>query len=252
MRWKTVLAAITLCGLASSSAVGAEPPDLSKVDRQIKKQPSYVAKEPLYGLYLFGPQAQTRVWAVLDKSAADLEQYDVLYFDRNANGDLSEADERIEGKVDKRERTVQFDVGQFKDPNTEEVHTELSVSRRTSDDGSVFLRMQWQGKQPLRGGYAEEAGPYNQFAASPAQAPVLWFDASGQFSFQRWIWTKDLTIGGETDFPVFMGHRGVGKNTFAAVSQEFLPKDVPVLATLIYTDAEGRRRERLNEFLERC
>jgi len=123
MQWNSILTAVALFGLAPLNAVGAEPPDLSKIDRQIKKQPSYVCKQPLYGLYLFGPQAQTRVWVVLDKSAADLEQYDVLYFDRNANGDLSEADERIEGKVDKRERTVQFDLGEFKDLHTEDVHT---------------------------------------------------------------------------------------------------------------------------------
>lgn len=251
MRWQRVFSAVIICGLAKAAA-GAEPPNLSKVDRTINKEPAYVAKTPLYGLYLFGPQAQTRVWAVLDKSAADLDQYDVIYFDRNANGDLTDPGERIAGKVGARQRDVAFDLGEFTDPNTDEAHTELSVSRRKSDDGTVFFRMKWRGEQPLRGGYAEEAGPYARFADTAAEAPVFWFDASGRFSFQRWIWTKELTIGEENDFPVFMGHHGLGKNTFTAVSQEFLPAKAPVLATLIYADKDGRRKERLNEFLERC
>ena len=80
--------------LAAMMPVGATArdavlPDLSKVDRRIKKEPAYTAEQPLYALYVFGPQADTRVWAVLDKSRPDAPHYDVLYFDRNADGDLT-------------------------------------------------------------------------------------------------------------------------------------------------------------------
>jgi hypothetical protein len=83
--------------LGRTDAGADAPPDLAKIPRQIKKQPAYKAKEPLYGLYAFGPEAKTRVWAVLDKSAVDREQYDVLYFDRDADGDLTDENERTIG-----------------------------------------------------------------------------------------------------------------------------------------------------------
>ena len=79
------------------AASAGDAPDLSKIERRIAKEPAYVCKAPLYGLYVFGPKATTRVWAVFDKSSADKQGYDVLYFDRNANGDLTESSKRIVG-----------------------------------------------------------------------------------------------------------------------------------------------------------
>jgi hypothetical protein len=60
--------------------------DLAKIDRSIRKEPRYRSR-PKYCLLAFGPQARDRVWLVLDG--------DTLYVDRNGNGDLTEADERI-------------------------------------------------------------------------------------------------------------------------------------------------------------
>ena len=51
---------------------------------------------------------------------------------------------------------------------------------------------------------------------------------------------------------VFLGHPGVGPNTFCAVTQEFLPPGVPVLATLIYKDGEGKERRCQSQLRERC
>src|SRR2546426_1127615 len=55
--------------------------DLAKIPRAITKEPAYQAK-PGYCLAVFGPEARTRVWVVLDGN--------VLYVDRNANGDLTD------------------------------------------------------------------------------------------------------------------------------------------------------------------
>lgn len=74
--------------------VGAEPrltdakngADLTKIDRAIQKEPRYTST-PYYALLAFGPDAVKRVWVVLDG--------DVLYVDRNGNGDLTEDGERI-------------------------------------------------------------------------------------------------------------------------------------------------------------
>jgi hypothetical protein len=50
------------------------------------KEPKY-QHEPRYALLVFGPKRETRVWMVLDGTT--------LYVDRNANGDLTEAGERL-------------------------------------------------------------------------------------------------------------------------------------------------------------
>jgi hypothetical protein len=60
--------------------------DLTKIDRAIAKEPKYTT-EPRYALLVFGPTAEKRVWLVLDG--------EVLYVDRNGNGDLTEVDERV-------------------------------------------------------------------------------------------------------------------------------------------------------------
>jgi hypothetical protein len=60
--------------------------DLAKIDRTIAKEPVYQSK-PRYCLIVFGLEAKTRVWLVLDG--------DALFVDRNGNGDLTEKSKRI-------------------------------------------------------------------------------------------------------------------------------------------------------------
>jgi len=76
--------------LLAAACLAAEPAavDLAKISRAIGKQPPYRA-EPHYALLVFGPRAQHRSWMVMDGD-------DVLYFDRNGNGDLTDAEDRIE------------------------------------------------------------------------------------------------------------------------------------------------------------
>src|SRR5438876_11489570 len=69
---------------------GASWADLSKVDRSIGKEPVYQSKNPKYCLVVPDTEAKTRIWLVLDG--------DVLYVDRNMNGDLTDAGEKIEPK----------------------------------------------------------------------------------------------------------------------------------------------------------
>jgi hypothetical protein len=235
--------------LASGFAAAAEAPDLGKIDRRIAKEPAYRSKQPLYGLYVFGPEAKTRVWAIFDKSKPEAADYDILYFDRNADGDLTASEERIEGKVEANQ--VTFTVGSFTDPLTKQTHTDLTITRHGGAAPMVMLRMNWCGKVQVMGGYAPDAGPYTEFAATPAEAPVLWPGADGPFSFQFWQ-LKPLTIGAADDVRVFLGHRGQGRNTFCAVPDTFLPKSVPVLATLLYTDKDGKEKRAQSELRERC
>src|SRR4051812_35843558 len=54
---------VLLAVMAVTAPVGAT--DLTKIDRTIKKEPAYEVK-PKYCLLVFGPEAKTRVWLILD------------------------------------------------------------------------------------------------------------------------------------------------------------------------------------------
>ena len=60
-----------------------------------------------------------------------------------------------------------FDIGSFTDPLTKQKHTEMSITRHGGSQTRVMLRMKWCDEVLIRGGYAPDAGPYTQFAASP-------------------------------------------------------------------------------------
>src|SRR5262249_16786004 len=62
--------------------------DLSKIDRSIGKEPAYQSKTPKYCLVVPDVEAKTKIWLILDG--------DVLYVDRNASGDLTEAGKKME------------------------------------------------------------------------------------------------------------------------------------------------------------
>jgi hypothetical protein len=79
---RAVLPLLTLLCLTAPSPAA----DLGKVDRTIKREPACKG-QPKYCLLVFGPEAKTRVWLVLDG--------DTLYVDKNGNGDLTEPGEGV-------------------------------------------------------------------------------------------------------------------------------------------------------------
>lgn len=83
MNKSNLLATTVWLALATAHASAA---DLTKIDRTIGKEPAYETK-PKYCLVVLGPEAKTRVWLVLDG--------DILYADRNGDGDLTAEDERM-------------------------------------------------------------------------------------------------------------------------------------------------------------
>src|SRR2546426_2605494 len=100
----------------------AQAADLEKTERAIRKEPVYQTKDPKYCLLVFGPEAKTRVWLVLDG--------DTLYVDRNGNGDLTEPDEKVKGKTqgEGERQYTEFEVGDLRDgPHT---HRQLTVTVR--------------------------------------------------------------------------------------------------------------------------
>jgi hypothetical protein len=80
---------VTAALLIGAAPVGAV--DYAKIDRTIAREPAYRSKTPRYCLLAYGPEAKARVWLVLDG--------DLLYVDRNGNGDLTEDGKRFVGKA---------------------------------------------------------------------------------------------------------------------------------------------------------
>src|SRR5262249_31291113 len=115
-KYRVSVAALLVCRALASAE---ERPDFSKLDRHILKEPVYTCPKPLYGLLVFGPKADKRIWMVLDKTKPDSEIYDVLYFDRNADGDLTASDKRVVLKI----HDSSFNLPELIDPATGARHT---------------------------------------------------------------------------------------------------------------------------------
>lgn len=235
-----VLTAIFVPGTNASELV----PSLDSIDRTIRKEPKYVGADPGYLLYVLDLKNRTRVWAVLDRSGAKAKEYDVLYFDRNANGDLTEPGEKIAGK------DGVFELGDFVDPNTKDRHTGLRL--RLLSSGSVMFGLKWKDKHRVGGGYARKAGPYTQAGKSSAEAPILRVVAEGRFAFQTWIAPESLKIGSSLDIKFFVGHEGVGANAFTSVMHPFLPNNVGLEATLVYESRSGKTKRLTSTLMSRC
>jgi hypothetical protein len=109
-------AAVVLGWLAPAGAA-----DLSRVDRTVGKQPKYAGK-PAYCLLVFGPDAGHRVWLVRDG--------DVLYVDRNGNGDLTEPGEKV--LADKDDTNRAFHVGRIRVGKLEHRNVTVRSSRLSS------------------------------------------------------------------------------------------------------------------------
>lgn len=269
--WRTLLVS-TLLLIVTSFASSADAPrnaaekkvaardldleyvevDYTRIDRRIAKEPKYIAS-PRYALFLFDPKGQFRVWAVLDKSKADAPHYDVLYFDKNGNGDLTEAGERFTGKYDEAAETLSIVVGELAVPGTKLVHTDLKfyTAERHNYKGFWFS-MKWNGVDWVDGGYAPFSSDNTTYSTTAEKAPVLRPTILGPFGF---VATDQLVlpIGGWKDVQFIVGNPGSGPDTLCAVHQNFLiPGKDRIIATLIAEDTAGREIRERTEIKQHC
>jgi hypothetical protein len=232
--------------LAAQSPVarkGPQPIDFAAVDRTVAKTPK-LTSHALYGLFLFGKDGEKRVWAILDSSSdADPTRYDVLYLDRNADGDLT-----ADGETIRAGNKGVFAIGDFKDPGTGAVHKNFTI---TWTEESVRFRMLWRGTKVTFGGYGPTRDTYAKFAPTAAKAPVFvpGWDRPLQFEHRM---SGTLPPGEDTEFKVFVGNRGDRRGAFSAVDDKFLPDGVAPDATLIWTDQDGKERRTKFTLPERC
>ena len=228
--------------------------DFSRVPHTIKREPTYVSA-PRYGLFLFGEDAEHQVWAVLDKSRADGDVYDVLYLDRDADGVLGEKGERISAKVD-GERAV-FTVGDLTQPRAvsdSDLDVEVTVHtdfRITWTKDSVRFRMMWKGETKTMGGYGPTRDTYAGFGKTAKEATVYVPGYDRPLEFEHWM-SGTMGIGRSNTFKVFVGARGSQRGAFSCGDQKLLPEGECVLATLIYTDEDDLEKRVQCKLRERC
>ena len=269
-----------LAGLLATTATAA--PDLAKVDRTVRKEPAYQTKTPRYCLVVFGPEAATRVWVVLDG--------DALYVDRDGDGDLTEDGERVAVPAFKpsdhpfHDGEREVDLGAIKDGAR--THTGLTFSqtryRKTVgklDADQAGKEGEWQANldevnKRVPGGVAEMLtvrvagdGPkgsalwfawvddqgYLRFADLAASAPVVHFDGPLTMLVNPGSKLRPDPARDE-DFTVHIGTAGAGAGSFAYSSYDQVRKGVFPVIEVEYppaTDGADPIRER-HELKQRC
>jgi hypothetical protein len=164
--------------------------DLDKIDCPVVKEPAYQSKAPKYALLVFGPEARTRIWLVLDGTT--------LYVDRNGNGDLTEAGEKVAGtkgsQAGLEDDVHTFAVGELRDGERRHRNVTLIVTglssaskaKTTAGSGarSLSFRIRMEAEIPRFQGATKDGHVVQmadgdngslQFADRPRAAPILHF-----------------------------------------------------------------------------
>jgi hypothetical protein len=194
-----------ICLIVAAGPAGAV--DLATVERAIAKEPAYSAPAQ-YCLLVFGPDAKERVWLALAG--------DVLYVDRNGNGDLTEAGESVKAK-----KPNIFEVGDLLAADGKAKRTAVAV-RRIPAKGTCRVTLTIDGK---------DWSAACRFGDRPQDAPILHFN--GPLSFHPEP-PAELTRGEKkAELSVDIGTAGLGKDSFATVrAKQAVPKGTSLVADI--------------------
>jgi hypothetical protein len=234
-------AAVLICTPLGGAA------DLAKIDRKIAKEPTYQTKSPRYCLLVFGPEAKTRIWLVQDG--------DVLYVDRNGNGDLTEEGERV---TSKQKDIAWFEAGDIRDGSL--THTGLSVIRTNATlDGigsaKEFERIKGLGPDPWVWTVrikaerpAEDDRPlpkqigyvvngdgtgWLSFGNRPENAPIIHFN--GPWTLELQDLKQHLLLGQKSNLQIGVGTPGLEPGTFTWILYpDTIPNDVYPVARITF------------------
>jgi hypothetical protein len=191
--------ALLLLALPASPVAAA---DLTLIPRTLRKEPAYQAT-PRYCLLVFGLEAKTRIWLVLDG--------DVLYADLNGNGDITEPGEQLKLPAYAAQQGFLYsayrdmEIGSIRDGDSKHEKLQLMQwrvqpdlapqskrqeqlkERITKDPDFTVCRLQanieWRPRRgdrvPIFGRVYQWAGEdidgWLQFADRPANAPIVHF-----------------------------------------------------------------------------
>jgi hypothetical protein len=214
--------------------------DLAKVDRSLRKEPTYESKQPQYCLLVFGPQATTRVWVALDG--------DVLYVDRNGNGDLTDPGERIAAEDVYRNLEERPDVELMRrferncwkageepiltcGPQVQWFYILQLVPRADWHDQSW---VKYHQEKPFDFAVTTKTGHGQRaqvrFATSPREAPILHFDGPRRFALSDKFGPHQFRTGEPCDLAVELHTQGLN----ATVRTDFfeVPENVHPVAEI--------------------
>jgi len=189
-------------------ALPVQAADLAKIERVIAKEPKYEGK-PTYCLLAFGPEADFRVWLVLDGT--------VLYVDRNGNGDLTEPNKRVVTQYRGDGSRYGFRPGPVGTPDGK---VKFTLSQIRMHDGCCDIEITSEGGWS-RAGFD---GPGAlRFVDRVQDAPIIHF--LGPLTLQRFdphpgsasaeCGPKPLIRGRTTTLAFSLGTPGLGNGTFA-------------------------------------
>jgi hypothetical protein len=237
--------------LSLGSAPAGELVDLTKVDRVLTKEPKY-QNQPRYALLVLGPKADRRVWLVMDGE-------DVLYVDRNGNGDLTEDGERVVVDAEATKK-AQVAPGAYKGLNVFDIGTvgghrlrlDFWVRNKdyvpTDDFYKTILKERrendWENASLYRIG-TDGSAAQNPiiFARRPADAQVT--NLGGLMTIRpKWDDRQRINSEGESEFDVRIGSiclppRNCAYALFAPLTTSEVPKDLHPRAAFEFPNKEA-------------
>jgi hypothetical protein len=221
-----------------------------------------------YCLLVFGPNAKTRIWLVLDG--------DVLYVDRNGNGDLTEPDERFTAKSTPGNARPTYPFAEIREyPVLDQIptdggrkYTRFHVTHTTikkdftpvgRDDRELKSRFDKDSTLTRAGVtlYLDDkvrVQAVTEWTDRPSTAPVCHF--GGPLSMAP-LHCQELLLGEEaTELQFCLGYRGLGRwvdDAFAILDYNEVPKEIEPVAEFTFDNRErGQPPIRVIVKLKRC
>jgi len=198
----------------------------------IRKLPALSSPTPRYCLIVFGRDARTRMWVVVDDRR--------LFIDRNGNGDLTEPGEMIENGH------RSFNVGRVVESDGKTTHEGFQI-RGGYPDANVTVKV--HGKWEQRA-FRDARGKL-KFGDSPAAAPVV--HLNGPVTMAPFWTQRPLRSSHHEELSIVVGTPGKGPGSFATYLCEcFLHGGAAPEADIEFPNREPGRppiwvRVRLNE-----
>jgi hypothetical protein len=211
---KHILTLLTLVVAVSPFPAGG----LASVRRAIAKEPAYQSKRPKFCLLVFGRDAQSRIWLVIDGER--------LYADRNSNGDLTDQGEMKRAITWGDKGGTYFEFGALTIMDGKKMH--LAVTHHPKGDQSDRMTISVAGRDVQYAG-TDWQGPL-KFADRPQDAPIVHF--SGPLSMRPFAQQALVRGGGMQDLSTMIGTQGLGAGTFAPLSCDQAPKTVHPVAEI--------------------
>jgi hypothetical protein len=230
--------------------------DLETIDRQIGSEPEYRG-QPKYCLVVFGPEAGTRVWLVLDG--------DTLYVDRNANGDLTDDGDPLKPETrpgDKRPDYPFAEIRMF--PRIDQIATVADRKYTRFEVGHTTIKPEFTPRnrhnRELKARFEQDptftrAGItvylddntqvqcVAEWADTAAQAPICRID--GPLTMAP-LARQELLRGDEpADVQFVVGFRGLAadgpESSFAIIDYTTIPEDVEPTAEFTFAHRDADR-----------